>query len=602
MRPITNEDIKILGRLVNISTEGVVADASQVYDSTQHKNQETINSEMKNKTKNATTTTYGIVRLASGKNDADNTDVPTIKILRDAIQDAVNQLLEDPNGSLLDNLNSIKELAESLNNDPNFYNWVTTELAKKADKSALDTLAGQVNNLDQRVTTLEVCCEQVKEYLDNFSITWNAARGGDKVVISPSVLKGGRNVVVFDVDPDYMISETLTSNNIGDYIDGNYDTVTITNFTDAGMTLTFTGVRSNIVINAHIVRRMVNVTRTVTGDAKNQVQFSNTNDTQNANRAYICTISVSDKDQFAIDGETSRVFIGEEEYGLGYFLSGQFYTSPWASDESCWKIKITIPASVVTDDIHLVINTAFRGGRVTINYVNASAPYDHHTTDVAYFDGQEYEFGVIPYDGYYFPTDGLNGETGQDGYTYVNLDDPSYITRNPELGAIWQWGVQNTTGYGSVVINDSEFTQDCTVTITAQPIHTVTHSISYVGLSTFHANNDASTVNDNDSFSTSFTRNAGTPTYGTISVTKVTMGGTDITTSATSGSHAVDIDHVTGDVVITVSEVYDDPFSDGTVTISVSNGSASPATVVSDSFGPYTSTITPDSGYTLTGA
>ena len=74
MRPITNEDIKILGRLVNISTEGVVADASQVYDSTQHKNQEVINSEMKNKTKNATTTTYGIVRLASGINDNDNTD------------------------------------------------------------------------------------------------------------------------------------------------------------------------------------------------------------------------------------------------------------------------------------------------------------------------------------------------------------------------------------------------------------------------------------------------------------------------------------------------------------------------------------------------
>ena len=44
MDPITNEDIKVAGRVVSVSTEGVVADAEQVYDSTARSFQSAINS------------------------------------------------------------------------------------------------------------------------------------------------------------------------------------------------------------------------------------------------------------------------------------------------------------------------------------------------------------------------------------------------------------------------------------------------------------------------------------------------------------------------------------------------------------------------------
>ena len=159
MRPITNEDIKVLGRIVNISTENVVADASQVYDSNLHKDQQWLNDYFNNKTGNATTSKYGIVRLAASKNDPDNNDVPTIKILRDAIQDAISFILEDPGNTLLDNLNSIKELADALNNDPSFWTWVRDQLALKANESEFRTLVGRVDDIDRRVTELEICCQ-----------------------------------------------------------------------------------------------------------------------------------------------------------------------------------------------------------------------------------------------------------------------------------------------------------------------------------------------------------------------------------------------------------------------------------------------------------
>lgn len=227
MRPITNEDIKVLGRIVNISTENVVADASQVYDSNLHKDQQWLNDYFNNKTGNATTSKYGIVRLAASKNDPDNNDVPTIKILRDAIQDAISFILEDPGNSLLDNLNSIKELADALNNDPSFWTWVRDQLALKANESEFRTLVSRVDDIDRRVTELEICCQQVREYMDQFSITWSPARGGNHVTISPTVLHAGRNTVTIDVENGYAIENSLTPQNITDYVDGSYGTVVL---------------------------------------------------------------------------------------------------------------------------------------------------------------------------------------------------------------------------------------------------------------------------------------------------------------------------------------------------------------------------------------
>lgn len=46
MDKITNEDVKVFGRVVSISTENVVADASQVWDSSNSLMQNVINSRL----------------------------------------------------------------------------------------------------------------------------------------------------------------------------------------------------------------------------------------------------------------------------------------------------------------------------------------------------------------------------------------------------------------------------------------------------------------------------------------------------------------------------------------------------------------------------
>ena len=589
MKPITNEDIKVLGRIVNISTENVVADASQVYDSNLQKDQQTINSEIADKTKNATTSKYGIVRLATSKNDSDNDDVPTVKILREAIQDAIAQILEDPNHSLLDNLNSIKELANALNNDPSFWTWVRDQLALKADKSVFDTLVTRVDDLDSRVTALEVCCEQVQEYLDNFSISWNQARGGNKVTITPSILRGGRNSIVFDVDPAYMISENLTQNNISNYLEGNYDTVTLSGFSDSGMTLTFTGVRSNIVVNAHIVRRYVNVTRQVVGDATDYVTFSNTSNVQNTNSAYTCTIQVTDQQKYWISYETSRIYIGETEHTLADFVTGTIYTSP-LSDEDVWKISVRIPATSVTDDITLVIDSVRRPyGEITLRYVNCSASYDHHMVDYAYFDGQEYTFDVIPDTDSYFPTDGLDG----------NASGVSYININPDLGAQWNWNVNSNTGYGTFSVQDTGFTDDCTITITAQPIVSNTYTVTYnYDSSQVNISNKPASAVEHGTFSTVITPKTG---YALIT-TKVTMGGQPTQAFTDGDSHEINIADVTGNLVITITARQNSTSTDYTVTKTTSNvtysGTDASTTQVA-SGGSYDVTVAPASGYQI---
>ena len=630
MRPITNEDIKILGRLVNISTEGVVADASQVYDSTQHKNQEVINSEMKNKTKNATTTTYGIVRLASGINDNDNTDVPTIKILRDAIQDAVASILEDPNHTLQDQLNSIRELANAINNDASFYTTIQNWLAQKADKSAFDTLKSRVDNIADRVAELEACCEQVREYLDNFSITWNGARGGSHAIITPSTLRGGRNTVTIGVDEGYRIEEALTQNNIESYLEGNFDTVVISDFTDAGMVLTFTGVRSNIVINAHISRKYFSVQRSVTGPA--QITFSNTSNRIQYGSDYVCTATIANNDdRYMINymGTVSSpmitaylVQIGDTMYTNITARQAGITITPSSTnmfeDEAAQQLSIRIPSTLITDDIVFIVPTWYTTSPLIEFEFDPSnqTEYDVYmgpaTSDETVTQYSQDIYPVIRYQGsstgmtYYVLS--KTGTYYQIGDTsHPSLDDSTITitngTRQLVEGTEFTWTRRNN---GS---RQLQFTTDAPLDATTYTatIHLVqpsvqTYSISYVGMtSRFHATNTATSVAENASFSTDFMREAGVMPSISMTVTSVTMGGVDITTQAKAGSHDVDIDHVTGNVVITVQENSDFFDFDGTITVSVSNGSASSASFAADGT-THTATITPNNGYTLTGA
>ena len=46
MEKVTNEDIKVFGRVVSVSTEGIVADAEQIWDSKQGMNQQATNEQL----------------------------------------------------------------------------------------------------------------------------------------------------------------------------------------------------------------------------------------------------------------------------------------------------------------------------------------------------------------------------------------------------------------------------------------------------------------------------------------------------------------------------------------------------------------------------
>jgi hypothetical protein len=280
MKQITKEDIKVLGRIVNISTENVVADASQVWDSEQKKDQETINYSLINKTDNATTSKYGIVRLAVNASDPDNNDVVTVKALRDYINAVVDDLVNGAPGAL----DTFRELADALNNNPNFYTWVTDQLALKADKAdllslergvtALEALRNKINQIDGILTRLataeadidelKACCEMAKQYMNFYTVSWNKTRGGDHVTITPSVVKAGEQTVTFTIHEGYYYNTSsggpITNPSL---IDGQYGTVTLESYADGVYTIKFSDVQSNITMNGSISKRSYNVTNNV---------------------------------------------------------------------------------------------------------------------------------------------------------------------------------------------------------------------------------------------------------------------------------------------------------------------------------------------------
>ena len=67
MDKITNEDIKVFGRVVSVSTEGVVADSEQLWDSNLKKKQSELNqtfqSGLKNKDTNVNDLRSAIIAL-----------------------------------------------------------------------------------------------------------------------------------------------------------------------------------------------------------------------------------------------------------------------------------------------------------------------------------------------------------------------------------------------------------------------------------------------------------------------------------------------------------------------------------------------------------
>ena len=639
MRPITNEDIKILGRLVNISTEGVVADASQVYDSTQHKNQEAINSEMKNKTKNATTTTYGIVRLASGKNDADNTDVPTIKILRDAIQDAIDGILEDPNHTLQDQLNSIRELANAINNDASFYTTIQNWLAQKADKSAFDTLKGRVDDLAERVAYLEECCEQVHQYMDEFSITWSGA-GSSHVRISPAVLRAGTNTAVCTIDNGWHCSTPLTRSNVL----GDYDTITQTG-TDTNIQLVFTGVRSNIVINAPITKTFFNITKNVGGmDSTDTYPFEVVYSGTHANAQ---TIAAGTALNLTVTGKTDRdVF--DEDVPVSITIGDQVYEYRWQDHVNSridWlngdphSITIQIPASDINGDIELFFNGWHESSSRIILKISPN-PNVGSTPGWSFGDILDHDFNK-KYDGvnndepwyflnYLWSDDWIQLEKTSALATALNNDDTSvYRLKVEDPSAVLTYGVYTITPSGNNGVNtsairnifrlrvtpsgkDGDFSlngnpqlatkdnTDYTLTVQTEPVpaaqsYTVTYNYDPNNV---NITNKPTSVSAGETFSASMVAKSG---YMIGSI-ETTMGGQRATSYQNVGTSPIDISipNVTGDIVVTItstSSTYTVTKNINNVTWSGPNGSDT--TVSAEGVYSYDATVTPASGYQI---
>lgn len=102
--------------------------------------------------------------------------------------------------------------------------------------------------------------------------------------------------------------------------------------------------------------------------------------------------------------------------------------------------------------------------------------------------------------------------------------------------------------------------------------------------------NSTSTIVEGEVYTATISANTG---YSVSSI-KVTMGGTDITSTAVSGNN-ISIASVTGDVVITVSTTVNTYSVTNTLTKVTTNNSASTATYGSS----YTATLTAASGYTM---
>lgn len=140
-------------------------------------------------------------------------------------------------------------------------------------------------------------------------------------------------------------------------------------------------------------------------------------------------------------------------------------------------------------------------------------------------------------------------------------------------------------GTTTITATCGSYSATCEVTVSVEEIatYTITNNLTNVS-----SDNSATTVSENSNYSTTLTADSG---Y-TLDTVTVTMGGTDITSSAYSDG-SVSIDAVTGDIVITASASSSGGETttvwewDGTSTELPEGCTASGLTVLSDSNGNY---------------
>lgn len=77
---IKNTDLKVMGRIVSITTDGVIADTEQLYDSIIKKNQQTINKDVKTDIKDIKNSLSEITIGAEGKFVKQEDSIPVEQI------------------------------------------------------------------------------------------------------------------------------------------------------------------------------------------------------------------------------------------------------------------------------------------------------------------------------------------------------------------------------------------------------------------------------------------------------------------------------------------------------------------------------------------
>lgn len=121
-------------------------------------------------------------RIASGKNDADETKLISLAIAKSLINDLVNGA-----GASLDTL---RELSDALGNDPNFATTITNLIGEKLSiREAANTYLTKENANDTYSTKSET--NVVKDKIDNFIDTWSE-------VPKISNLGGGRYAISYE--------------------------------------------------------------------------------------------------------------------------------------------------------------------------------------------------------------------------------------------------------------------------------------------------------------------------------------------------------------------------------------------------------------------
>ena len=196
---ITNKDVKVLGRIASITTDGIVASAEQVYDNTYKEGmfQSDINKELFE--------SIGEVNIPTKVSELENdSNYQSAEQVEQKINNLVNSAPEA--------LDTLKELADALNSDPNFATTVTNQLSNKADKTELDkyllktggeitgtiysgSTTGLVNDSeDDLLTALSKFVEREEGYTDG-----NIA----KYFTSTFQIVPEQSVIIFDVEDGY---------------------------------------------------------------------------------------------------------------------------------------------------------------------------------------------------------------------------------------------------------------------------------------------------------------------------------------------------------------------------------------------------------------